>query len=322
MQPKDAHTCCWHPNWLLARFNMVAPYLTYSLPEIFNLCLISISKEGAQMSIMVIALGYWSGNNKLCIPAQVFKVYYILVTLFKLILKRVNIRLGVFKARRCEYKFKRKLTEVWRGNRHTLPKNRLPKIFYTFCQLIDQLNVSGSKRLRKFGKRHTLFHLEQFKFLWAASSTFFRFKTITWGIALLILSIVHLIFIFLMSLNITRLETKLGLGLGANRIRLESLWRSLITIVVPLGALRIKLRLLHSITGSLICVILFILLLLRIWGTHSCFRLLLILILLASFPRLLNFYIASVSIVRVHVGFENFNAAVNADYSVRILRIH
>jgi hypothetical protein len=212
----------------------------------------------------------------------------------------------VLKARRCEYKFKRKLTEVWRGNRHTLPKNRLPKIFYIFCQLIDQLNVSGSKRLREFGKRHTLFHLEQFEFLRAASSTFFRFKAITWGIALLILSIVHLIFIFLMSLNIIRLETHLGLSLGTNWIRLESLWRSLITIVVPLDFLRIELRLLHSIAGSMMCVICFLLLLLRIWGTHTCFRLLLILILLiyhtllvVSFPRLLIFCRASISIVSV-----------------------
>ena len=135
MQPKDAHTCCWHPNWLLARFNMVPPNLTYSLPEIFNLCLNPISKEGAQMSILVEIIGYWSGYNKLCISAQVFKVDYILlVTFVKLILKRVKIRfLGVLKACRCEYKFKRNFTEVWRGNRHTLPKNRLPKIFYIFC---------------------------------------------------------------------------------------------------------------------------------------------------------------------------------------------
>lgn len=205
VQPKDAHTCCWHPNWTFACFNMVEPYLTYPFPEIFNLCLIAILKEGAQMSIMVIVLGHWFGNNKLCIPAQVFKVYYILVTLFKLILKRVNIRLGMLKARRCEYKFKRNFTEVWRGNRHTLPKNRLPKIFYIFCQLIDQLNVSFSKRFREFGKHHRLFHFEQFKFLRAASSTFFWFKVITWGIALLKLSIVHLIFIFLMSLYKIRL---------------------------------------------------------------------------------------------------------------------
>jgi hypothetical protein len=108
---------------------VVAPNLADSLPEIYDLCLVTLGKKRAQMSIVADFIRNRIWNNELCISSQVFKVYHTVLALLKLILERINIRfLVALKASWCEYEFKWKFIEVLRRHGLTFPENRLPKI--------------------------------------------------------------------------------------------------------------------------------------------------------------------------------------------------